>query len=108
MQTCANIIQLTPKAVERVKKFAENKGMVKFGIRKGGCSGYMYDIGFVKEAGEEDKVVEQDGAKAVVPKDAVSFLKGSTIDYKDSLMGAGFTIDNPNVTKKCGCGHSVR
>lgn len=109
MQTHANIIQLTSKAVDKVKKFAENKHMiVKFGITRKGCSGYMYDIGFVKEPSLEDTIVEQDGAKVVVSKDAVNFLKGSTIDYSDSLLGAGFKIDNPNVTKKCKCGHSVK
>ncbi len=109
MQTHANIVQLTPKAVDKVKKFAESKSMiVKFGISRKGCSGYMYDIGFVKEAPADDKLVEQDGARVVVSKDAVSFLKGSTIDYSDSLLGAGFKIENPNVTKKCKCGHSVR
>jgi iron-sulfur cluster assembly accessory protein len=108
-KTTQHIITLTPKAVEKAKKFTDGKGvLVKFGIRKGGCSGFMYDIGFVKEAGEGDKLVEQDGATVVVPKDSVEFLKGSTIDYHDALLGAGFRIDNPNVTRKCKCGHSVR
>jgi iron-sulfur cluster assembly protein len=103
------LLTLTPKAVAKARSFSESKGsLVKFGIRKGGCSGYMYDIGFVKEAGEGDKVVEQDGARVVVPKDSVEFLKGSTIDYHDALLGAGFRIENPNVTKKCRCGHSVK
>ncbi len=103
------VITLTPKAVEKAKKLAETKGVkVQFGIRKGGCSGFMYDIGFVKEAHEGDKMVEQDGATVVVPKEAIEFLKGSTIDYHDALLGAGFRIENPNVTRKCKCGHSVK
>ena len=104
-----NVITLTPKAVAKAKQFSESKGsLMRFGIRKGGCSGFMYDIGLVKESVEGDTLVEQDGAKVIVPKDAKEFLKGSTIDYTDSLMGAGFRIDNPNVTRKCKCGHSVK
>ncbi|MBS3111238.1 iron-sulfur cluster assembly accessory protein [Candidatus Woesearchaeota archaeon] len=104
-----NIITLTPKAVEKAKSFSEKRGgYVKFGIRKGGCSGYMYDIGFAKEVSEGDALVRQDGAEVVVPSGAKEFLRGSTIDYQDSLMGAGFRIENPNVTKSCKCGHSVK
>lgn len=103
------IITLTEKAVEKAKKFSEQKGgYVRFGIRKGGCSGYMYDIGVAKEMAEGDIVVEHDGAKVIVAANARDFLKGSTIDYRDALMGAGFTIHNPNVTRACKCGHSVR
>ncbi len=104
-----SIITLTPKAAEKAKSFSEQKGgYVKFGVRKGGCSGFMYDIGFAKEISNDDVVIEQGGAKVVVPSAAKDFLKGSTIDYHDSLMGAGFKILNPNVTKSCKCGHSVR
>lgn len=104
-----NIITLTPKAVEKAKSFAGKRGgYVKFGVRKGGCSGFMYDIGFATEVSEGDALIRQDGAEVVVPSDAKEFLKGSTIDYQDSLMGAGFRIHNPNVRKTCKCGHSVR
>ncbi|HLD87053.1 MAG TPA: iron-sulfur cluster assembly accessory protein [Candidatus Nanoarchaeia archaeon] len=103
------IIFLTPKAVEKAKSFAEKKGgYVSFGLRKGGCSGFMYDIGYAKETSEGDTLIEQDGAKVVVTSSAKEFLKGSTIDYHDALMGAGFKINNPNVKKTCGCGHSVK
>ena|SRR3989338_5087823 len=103
------LITLTPKAVEKAKSFAEKKGgFVRFGLRKGGCSGFMYEIGYAKEAASGDTLIEQDGAKVVVTSSAKEFLKGSTIDYHDALMGAGFKINNPNVKKTCGCGHSVR
>ncbi len=103
------IITLTPKAVEKAKKLSEQKGgYVRFGVRKGGCSGYMYDIGVAKEVSEGDTIVGQGGAEVIVAGNAKDFLKGSTIDYHDSLMGAGFRIHNPNVTKSCKCGHSIR
>ncbi len=108
MQHHTQLITLTPNAVQKAKAYAKGGNLVKFGVRKGGCSGYMYDIGITKEVGGEDEVIEQDGVKVIVPSGAKEFLKGSTIDYLDGLMGAGFKISNPNITKSCKCGHSIR
>lgn len=57
---------------------------------------------------EPDDVVEDFGAgvRIAVDSQSVEMLRGSTLDYKDGLMGAGFAMDNPNVTKSCGCGNS--
>ena len=103
------LVMLTPKAVEKAKAFSEKKkGYVSFGLRKAGCSGFMYEIGFAPQVEEGDSLVEQDGAKVIVSSSAKEFLKGSTIDFQDSLMSAGFKINNPNVKRACKCGHSIR
>ena len=102
------VVRLSPKAVEKIQGMqGQGKGFFTLGITKGGCSGFMYEISLKPERGEEDHLVEQDAVQILVQKSALEFQKGSAIDYKESLQDAGFKIENPNVTKTCGCGHSV-
>jgi iron-sulfur cluster assembly protein len=63
-------------------------------------------MGFEKAAEEDDLVIEENGVKMVIDSYSVDYLKGASIDYIESLMGAGFNINNPNVTKSCSCGSS--
>jgi iron-sulfur cluster assembly protein len=65
-------------------------------------------MGLVPEAEENDMVFEQHGIQVVVNKEDASILNGTIIDYKESMMGGGFTIDNPNAIASCGCGSSFR
>jgi iron-sulfur cluster assembly protein/iron-sulfur cluster insertion protein len=61
---------------------------------------------FDAEIDHEDAVTEHGGVKVIVDSESADRLRGSTLDYKDGLMGAGFAIENPNVTRSCGCGNS--
>ncbi|MDE1863086.1 MAG: iron-sulfur cluster insertion protein ErpA [Thaumarchaeota archaeon] len=103
-------ITITPKAAEKVASFmkeeAEKPEFLRVYVQGGGCSGLSYGMGFEKKAEEDDLVIEENGVKMLVDSYSADYLKGASIDYIESLMGAGFKINNPNVTKSCSCGHS--
>jgi iron-sulfur cluster assembly protein len=75
-------------------------------VAAGGCSGYQYGMALDDRVNDDDSVTDFEGVKVVVNATAIPYLKGSEIDYVDGLMGAGFTVHNPNVTHSCSCGHS--
>ena len=110
-QTKEIIVNLTEKAADKVKKLLEKENKQTYGLRigilSGGCSGYMYDIGLEKSPKENDVVIEEKGVKIFMNPESIAFMKGSTVDYIESLQNAGFKINNPNVKTSCGCGHSV-
>jgi iron-sulfur cluster assembly protein len=76
-------------------------------VRGGGCSGFQYQLAF-DEQRENDIVFESHGLKLLVDSDSLQYVRGSTIDYEESLQGAGFKVNNPNVVAACGCGSSFR
>lgn len=110
-QTKEIIITLTDKAAEKVKSLLEKENKKEYGLRvgivSGGCSGYMYDICLEKSAKENDMVLEEKGVKVFINPESIAFMKGSTVDYVERLQNSGFKVNNPNVKRSCGCGHSV-
>lgn len=110
METVQKIITVTPKAAEKVKEFMKQEGkddlFLRVYVSGGGCSGLSYGMGFEEKSDEDDTVIEEHGVKLLVDSYSSRHLKGTEIDYIESLMGAGFKINNPNVTKSCSCGHS--
>jgi len=110
-QTKEIIVTLTDKAAEKVKKLLEKENKLEYGLRvgvvPGGCSSYMYEIALEKGPKNDDLVIDEKGVKIFMDKESIPFMKGSTVDYIDSLTNAGFKINNPNVKTTCGCGHSV-
>lgn len=104
-------VVLTDGAVAKVRELIQAEGdtslALRMAVRPGGCSGFSYEMFFDSEV-EEDDIVEQfaDDVRVVVDIQSAERLRGSTLDYKDGLMGAGFAIENPNVTRSCGCGNS--
>jgi len=106
-----NPITLTDKAAAKIKHFMEKENKkghgFRVGIKMGGCSGYMYEMGLEKSPQENDLVIEDKGVKLFINPESITFMKGSTVDYREALQGAGFKINNPNVKRSCGCGHSV-
>ena len=74
-------------------------------VQGGGCSGLSYGMAF-DNANDDDKVIIKDNIKCIIDPKSALYLLGSTLDYKEGLVGAGFAIDNPNVNSKCGCGKS--
>ncbi len=110
METVQKAISVTPKAAEKVKEFMKQEGredlFLRVYVSGGGCAGLSYGMGFEEKADEEDTVIEQNGVKLLVDSYSSRHLQGTEIDYIESLMGSGFKINNPNVTKSCSCGHS--
>jgi len=102
---------LTAAAAARINKVvADEKNpalMVRLEVLGGGCSGFQYKFGFdAASNAEADVVVERNGAKLVIDKTSLELLAGSEIDYTESLMEAGFKVNNPNAESSCGCGAS--
>lgn len=104
------LIEVTPRAVEKLKAFMVSEKKEGYGLRvavlPGGCSGYTYSLTFEKEGLGSDIKLEFFGVPVFVDKMSEPMLQGSTIDYVESLQGAGFTVNNPNVHGGCGCGKS--
>lgn len=106
------VINLTDQAKIRIKEMMKEETedvRLRFGVRGGGCSGLSYAIGFDTEMNEELDIVEEiDNISVVINSQDVPIIEGTTIDYKENMMGGGFTIDNPNAVFSCGCGSSFR
>jgi len=103
------LIEVTDRAVEKAKELREKDGKKELPLRisviPGGCAGFSYDMDFDKKK-SNDTVVKFHDLEIVIDPESLPLLKGSSVDYIDSLMGAGFKIDNPNAQKGCGCGKS--
>jgi iron-sulfur cluster assembly protein len=104
------MITVTSKAAEKIHEFmkeeAESPQYLRVYVQGGGCSGLSYGMGFEKAPEEDDIVMEETGVKLLVDSYSFDHLQGANVDYIESLMGSGFKINNPNVTKSCSCGHS--
>lgn len=103
-------VELTGTAVEKVRELivAENDPdlALRMAVRPGGCSGFSYEMYFDSQIDDTDIVEEFEDVKVIVDPQSAEMVRGSTLDYKEGLMGAGFAIENPNVTQSCGCGNS--
>jgi iron-sulfur cluster assembly accessory protein len=104
------VVSLTPDALTQLRTLLEkesNPGLaLRVFVSGGGCSGLQYGMAFDDNLRPGDEVVEQDGVRIVVDDFSAPHIQGSEIDYVDSLMGAGFTVHNPNAVRSCSCGHS--
>ena len=98
---------MTRNAAEKIKSLTKkgNKSGLRIHIEKGGCSGYTYEME-VAEKKNGDFAFNEHGVNIFIDKESFDKLKGSYVDYLDSLQGAGFKIKNPNATQTCGCGES--
>ena len=105
-------VTLTPSAISKVKEIMASQNPVPAGLRLsvqgGGCSGFQYSMAFENGAGMMDKVFEMDGLKVFVDATSLMYLAGANVDYVESLEGAGFKFENPNVKSTCGCGSSFQ
>jgi iron-sulfur cluster assembly accessory protein len=104
-------VQLTEKAVEMVKAALvdledEDGDMLRVGVRGGGCSGFSYSLNFVEDTDDDDTFTQMDGVVVVIDPFSAAYLKGTIVDYVDSVSGSGFKFTNPNAKRTCGCGSS--
>ena len=100
---------VTDRAFARLKEIAEAAGEKKplrVAVEGGGCSGFQYDIRLVDAPEPDDLVLEKDGLAVLVDPVSLPFLSGAVIDFSEELIGARFSIDNPNAASSCGCGTS--
>ena len=104
-----DILQITDRAAEQLKKIineASKKVLgVKVGIDKTGCSGYAYKLDYAQDAQGYD-LIETKGVKVFIEPTAVMFLIGSEMDYTNDKLSSRFTFNNPNEKSTCGCGES--
>jgi len=110
-ETLQQEIKITDKAASEIKrvmeenKIPENFGL-RMGVKGGGCSGFSYVLGFDGKTTEFDRVLDSNGVRVFIDERSLPYLAGVLLDYQDGLSGKGFTFDNPNATRTCGCGHS--
>lgn len=108
--TPAEAIVLTDSAATKVAELLEQEGnpdlALRVAVRPGGCSGFSYEMFFDTDVADDDLIATSGGVRVVVDPSSASLLQGSTLDFKDGLQGAGFSINNPNATRTCGCGNS--
>src|SRR5699024_8912247 len=106
------VIELTEAtAYEAKDKMQQNDmqdGYLKHKVNGGICTGITYGMSAVAEPSENDEVFEFHGLKVLIDKYDKPVLEGTKVDFKQSLMGGGFQIDNPNAIASCGCGSSFR
>jgi len=103
-------INFTGSAIAKVKEIMAQQNPVPAGLRVGvvggGCSGFSYSMSFENGAGMMDKTFDFEGLKVFIDATSLMYLKGVSVDYLETLEGAGFKFDNPNVKSTCGCGSS--
>ena len=106
-------VSFTEQGATKVREFLDTQEAdvssagLRVGVRGGGCSGFQYQLAF-DEQRDGDVVFEDHGLRILVDNQSLPYVDGSSIDYVDSLQGAGFQVNNPNVIAACGCGSSFR
>jgi iron-sulfur cluster assembly protein/iron-sulfur cluster insertion protein len=104
------VITLTDSAASKVKDLIEAEGepdlALRVAVRPGGCSGFSYEMFFDSDVANDDLTASYPGVRVVVDPSSAQLLEGAVLDYKDGLSQAGFSINNPNAQRTCGCGQS--
>jgi iron-sulfur cluster assembly protein len=110
--TSEPLVVLSDAAAGKLQELVAAEQNPQMGLRvyvySGGCSGFRYGMMLEDQPSAEDVTVESRGIKVYVDRNSTQYLLGSEIDYLDTLMGAGFTVNNPNAVSACGCGSSFR
>ena len=106
-------VTLTEKADSEISRIMEDQDLpdgtgLRLAITGGGCSGFTYKLGFENEVSDFDETEEQHGIKLIVDKKSALYLDGTKVDFYEGLDKRGFTFENPNAVKSCGCGSSFQ
>ena len=103
-------VTITEAAVKKFKEYMEKENksdsLLRIEVISGGCAGMKYRFTFADAKKEEEQSFDAHGLQTVLSQEDFTLLKGATIDYIDSLEGAGITVQNPNAESTCGCGKS--
>ena len=103
-------LALSPAAVERIRtlrrSFEKPDGGLRLRIIAGGCSGMQYRIDFAETPRTNDLIVTAEDVKVFVDPKSLTYVKGSSLDYWEDLLGGGFKVVNPNAKSACSCGVS--
>ena len=105
-------IELTETAAREIKTIIDQQELdgekvrLRVGVKGGGCSGFSYLLDLTEQSRETDESFEKEGITIVCDPKSYLYLNGTTIDFKDEIMGRGFVFNNPNATNVCGCGSS--
>ena len=102
-------IGLTPAAAKRVKAIADRQGkpaILRLAVDGGGCAGFQYRFGLAEAVEADDTVAVEGGVTLVVDEVSLELVRGSAVDFVESLGGASFQVTNPNAASGCGCGTS--
>lgn len=101
----------TAAAARQIAKLIEAEGggenlRLRVAVSGGGCSGFQYGFSLDDERHDDDRIFERDGVKVILDEVSLDVLKGSELDYIQELIGAYFSVKNPNASSTCGCGSS--
>jgi iron-sulfur cluster assembly protein len=106
------ILNLTDAAATKLLDLTKDEPNPEIGLRvyvySGGCSGFRYGMMLEDAPTADDRILQANGVRVYVDENSAQYLSGAEIDYVDTLMGAGFTVNNPNAVSACGCGSSFR
>lgn len=106
------VITITDDASHQIKEMLKNEteeAHLRFGVKGGGCSGLSYSLGFEYDINDELDLIEAINEIPVVFfKQDIPIIQDTVIDFKQNMMGGGFSIENPNAMISCGCGSSFR
>jgi iron-sulfur cluster assembly accessory protein len=110
VQDAATVFSITDSAADKVKSLITAEGnpelVLRVAVRPGGCSGLSYEMFFDTDIAADDVKTEHGGVTVVIDPASAVHRGGASLDFKDGLQGAGFSIQNPNATRSCGCGQS--
>lgn len=101
-----HVITVTPRALSKIRELRVGDQGLRVAVVGGGCSGMSYKLSWVDAANDGDVIGLFDELCIVIDPKSVLFLKGMELDHSDGLDGVGFTFNNPNAKRSCGCGSS--
>ncbi|MEM7623488.1 MAG: iron-sulfur cluster assembly accessory protein, partial [Planctomycetota bacterium] len=94
------------KTIVEQQELDADKVRLRVGVKGGGCSGFSYVLDLTETQKDSDEAFEQHGVTLICDPKSLLYLRGTTVDFKDEIMGRGFVFQNPNSTSSCGCGSS--
>ena len=109
MNAPSSAVVITDRAAARIGEILSGEpvgSMLRISVNGGGCSGFQYGFDIDGERASDDLVLEKGGATVLIDEVSLEYLKGSTVDFVDDLIGQSFKIENPQATASCGCGTS--
>ena len=104
-------ITLTDRAARKIKHIFEKNEMpadscLRVGVKGGGCSGFSYSLDLTEAKSDQDEMFDCNGVNVVCDPKSYLYLNGTSVDFRDEIMGRGFVFNNPNASSSCGCGSS--